>query len=426
MRNYRATDNKIAVSLGTKETAINTWAAPDTTLMLDAGALFTITPKTEDNKEEMTGYEEATRVYNLGQTAEVTFPFTKAQPHHIGFLAAYALGKVVTVAAGATGYLHTFTNKTTDEDINRSNPSFSSMMKYSDVFKGKFFSNFVDSLTLTFTKESWVKASANIKATGKVTENWLQESITETDDATALSLSENAVHGATADERLSNIHQIIAETSTGVWEEVVYSAVSDAEPAVITIESVGGDGDSIAYKILYIPDESTDWTFPAMIDTESPMRTTDTVLNIGGKWNGSSFVGGRSYTCEIKSVDWTYTSGVTIEQCFGVPGGYAARQWRDAKSQTLKIDKEMRDVIMKAKFANEESFALHIKNEGAEYETGHKYTVELILPKIQIINPSMSVDGKKLSESIEFAVLQDATYGSCILRTKDQVAAYAA
>jgi hypothetical protein len=81
----------------------------------------------------------------------------------------------------------------------------------------------------------------------------VEEILVAQKNATGLTLAANAVKGSTAAARLANVRRIVVELTTGVWTAVVYSAVSSATPAVITITAPSGTAGAVNYKILYIP-----------------------------------------------------------------------------------------------------------------------------------------------------------------------------
>ena len=234
MRSWRGQHNLLAVSANNKETAINTEQTLDTSLLVAMTDVINLEPKRETNADELTGQEEPDTVYDLGAVSGVTLNFEKAQPQHFGFLLSYGLGVSAPTAAG-TGYQHAITPIANDEDVARSNPSFTAIMRWgSTVLKRRFASMFVDAITATFARDAWVKVAGTIKGTGKVSDNITEESITAARNLTSLTLAANAVEGATAGARLDNVQRIRIELATGVWTEVVYSAVSAATPAVIT------------------------------------------------------------------------------------------------------------------------------------------------------------------------------------------------
>jgi hypothetical protein len=136
--------------------------------------------------------------------------FEKAQPQHFAFLGAYALGAVSSSALGA-GYRHTITPLSGDLDEDRSNPSFTFAQRYGKtVLKRRFASGFVDALTATFARDAWVKIAGTVKATGKRTDNVMEETVNAYIDGTSLTLA-NAVEGSTAAERLQNVQRIRCE-----------------------------------------------------------------------------------------------------------------------------------------------------------------------------------------------------------------------
>lgn len=424
MRNFRATQNLLAVSAAAKETAINTEQTLDLSLLVDQGDILDLERRRENNQNEMTGQEEPDTVYDLGNKSTGKLTFNKAQPQHFAFIMGYGLGSVATAAAGSLGKQHTITPIANDLDIARSNPSFTAAMRYGDqVLKRLFASMFVDSFTATFKKDNWCTISAALKGTGKVSDNIENETISAKDNVTTLTLAANGVHGATAALRMDNVQSIKA-FYLGVWTEVAFSVVSAATPAVITITSCGGAGtNSILYKVLYIPTETGWMTFPSRI-AETPLRVAQCSLNIGGSWSGTAFAGGRTLTTEVSSIEWTCNNGLEIDFTLGATGAYAGRCFRPQRTQTLKINREFRDYIMQQRIDDNDTFGVHVLALGAEYETGHNYQVELIWPKCSILNAPLSVDGKKLAEAGDIVVLQDATYGSVIARVKNLQTAY--
>jgi hypothetical protein len=424
MRSFRAAQNLMAVSAAAKETAINTEQTLDLSLLVGMEDVINIEQRRENNADELTGKEEADTVYDLGGMAAGSFNFNKAQPQHFAFLMAYALGQISTAAAG-TGYQHTITPLPGDVDSARSVPGFTAAMRLgSTVLKKRFASMFVDSLSASFAKDSWVKLTASIKGTGKVTTNVTEETITALDNAVSLTLAANAVEGADAATRLDNVQRIRAYYNNA-WVEVSYSAVSAATPAVITITSLGGAGASITYKVLYIPDEAAWCTFPSRV-VETPLRVAQMTLKMGGSWNGTTFLGGRSLSAEISSVEWNFNNGLEIEFVPGAGDAYAARCFRPARTQALKLNREFRENILQQHIADNDTFGFYILAEGAIYDSPHKYQVELIFPKVAVLTSPLAVDGKRLAEAGDLAVLQHDTYGSVIAKVKNLQSAYAA
>lgn len=424
MRSYLTHHDLIAVSANQAETGINTFQTLDTSLMVTKGTMMSLERRTEDNANELNGLEEPDTIYDLGATASVNLEFEKAGPQHFAFLAAFALGRIATVAAGA-GYQHTITPIAGDFDADRSIPSFTLGQRLGRIVtKERYASCFIDQITATFAKDAWVKLTGQCKATGKRESTVTEETISAAGNATTLTLDANGVHGATAEERLDNVQSIRAETASGVWEPVAFSVVSSATPAAITITAPGADADPINYRVLYIPTEPAWATFPARV-TETPLRVSEAVAVLGGKWDGTAFLGGREMRGELSNVEWSFQNQITPEFTFGADGAYATRALRQGRKQTLKIDRDYKDSLFQQYLAAGEYMGFRVLAQGAEYETGHHYEVELIFPRVAFTNASRSDNSGRLAESGELTVLEDATYGSVIVRVKNLVSGYA-
>ena len=70
-------------------------------------------------------------------------------------------------------------------------------------------------------------------------------------------------------------------------------------------------------------------------------------------------------------------------------------------------------------------FGIYLKAVGPEFETGIPYQVEIIFPRIAVSATPVSVSQRRLAEGVEFAVLEDDTYGSVIVRVQNLVSGYA-
>ena len=422
IRNFRVTGDKAAISLSAQETAYNAGVALDVSLSIAEGDIPAFEYMRDPNTGELTGKEEVDTIYDKGKTASVTLTFDKAKPHQILAAAAFAKGNVTTAAAG-TGYEHTITSLAGDVDYRRSNPTTSFGYRFSDILDRTYDGVGVDTYTLTFAKGEFVKLSVGLKMSGKVTDSVIEDTITDGDDSTSLTLLDG-VYGSTAAERLRNVQYARCQHSSGYYAPVEFSAVSDSTSAgVLTITPPGVSGSDVDYKVLYTKHDGK-ITFPAVI-SESPLKVSRTTVVIGGKWNGTSFVGGRELVCELKNVECGYTNGLVTEFCFGEDADYAGRIWRDARTQTLKVDREFRDMLFQQMTTDSEYFGMYLIAEGAVYDDPHKYQVEIIYPRLAIKTPSVSVDGKRLAESLELVVMEDDTYGSRIDKIKCLIPAVA-
>ncbi len=418
-----ASYNMLAVSRAA-ETAINTQGTIDTTLLADQSSIADLVPRREDNADELRGgKEEADTIYENGNTSKLPLTFNKARPAEYALVCGYGLGAVATVAAGTSGYLHTITPIAGDLDINRSNPTMSCAMQYGqEVFKRLFFSMAVNSFKAEFKKDAWPVLTAEVVGTGKHSDNVTSETVTAAANATSLTLSDQA-QGSTAAERLSAVHSIMADID-GVNTPVTVNAVSDADPAVVTIEAPGTATDDVDYTVLYVPAESADWmSFPARV-LESPMRVSNLAITVGGDWNGSDFVGGRALGCEVSSLTWSMENSITAEFCIGSDYRYAARLIREGRSQTIALNQELRNYILQQYLQSNATFGVEIELTGMEYESGYAYMFRAIFPQVGILGAPISVDGKRLAEAGDLKVLDHDTYGSVIVQVRNQVANY--
>lgn len=420
IRNILATYNLVGVSANIYEPAINAARGCDLGLLVKKEDIIQIDRRLQTNADEAIGKEEPDCVYDLGGIAQGIYNFDKAQPQHFGFICGFALGNV-SVATAGLGYKHTIAPIKFDLDAARSCPSFTLIQRLGNqVLKEQFPSMFIDSFTASFPKDDWAKLQATLKGTGRRLDNITLDSLVALDNATTLTLAANGVHGSDAAERLSNVHQIIAEYPSGTWVDVAFSAVSSATPAVITIASVGGTGGSISYKVIYIPVESG-WAaaFPSRVN-ETPLRTSQLSVNIGGKWNGTVISGGHSLAAEIKTLEWKFANNLTPEFAPGSGNlSYANRCLRSGRTQTISLGREFRDYIYQQHIDANDTFVVYAKAEGSEYSAGHRYTVEIVFPKVAVLKASKGVDGNRLSEALELQVLEDDTYGSVIVYVKN-------
>jgi len=421
MRNYLANYDLLAVSALLKETALNTEKTLDTSLLVAQGDIISLDPRREDNKDELTGKEEADTVYDLGALANGSLNFDKAQAQHFGFGYAFALG-TRSVSAWGTGYKHLII-PTTDLSI----PSFTLGQRFGlTVFKRLFASMHVDQLTATFSKDAWAKLVLALKGTGKYTDNMYKETVIAAYNATSLTLAANPVAGGDAPTRLDNVQQVrVLVPSTGEYVDVVVTAVSGATPAILTIVAPGVPATSTTYEILYIPTEAAWGTFPARV-TEPPLRVTDLVVTFGGLWNGSTFLGGHAMSQEIESIEHVINNNMQIEFRPGGTGSYASYALRQGRTQTLKLDRQARDFILQQRIISNEYFGVHLVATGAEFETGKNYHVDVVFPRCNVLKSPLKVNGKVLGETGDLVVLQDDTYGSVRVEVANKVATYAA
>jgi hypothetical protein len=228
-----------------------------------------------------------------------------------------------------------------------------------------------------------------------------------------------------ADWSALNAEHVITKIGADSFSIPVDSSAFTLPYAPETDPGVGRESTDAVYEVLYIPTESGWMTFPARIN-ETPLRVSELTLKVGGKWNGTTFLGGRELTSEIKSVDWSFNNNLAVEFVPGAGGSYASRAIRGGRTQKITLNREFREFIMQQHLIDNDTLGLYILAEGAVYDTPHKYQVEIIFPKVAVLAAPISVDGKRLGEAGDLQVLEDDTYGSVIVKVKNLQATYAA
>jgi len=174
-----------------------------------------------------------------------------------------------------------------------------------------------------------------------------------------------------------------------------------------------------------VPTEPAWCTFPARI-TETPLRVSQMCLYIGGNWDGSDFVGGKSLASVLNEIEYELKNNMTaaFTPCAG--GTYAGECLRGAREQMIKLSRQSRDFLLQNYILQNETFGLHVLCEGDEFDTGHNYTLELIFPKVGILAAPFETNDGRVFEAGNLQVLEDDTYGSVIARVKNLVDTVAA
>jgi len=427
IRNFLATHNLLAVSAQRRETAINVEQELDTTLLADLTSVLQYQAVKFLNREELTGKEEADRVHDLGGKVVGSLSFSRAQPQHFAFLLGYGLGGVETTPVGTGGFRHCLFPLSGEVDSARSNPSFTAAMRFGrQVLTRRFASCFLDQVRVDFPKDGWARIYGTVKGSGKVTDNTLVEEVSAAYNAATLTLAANAVLGETTAERLSNVQAVkVLNPATGAWEEVGYLAVSDGEPAVITIVPPGGSGEATTYQVYYLP-RDLDWTTFAPRVEEPPLKVSQLTVTLGGRWDGSTLAGGQCLAAELRSLTWTLKNNLTPESTPGSGGAYANRAFRSGREQSLKFDRDFRDFLLAQHLKENDTLTIYLKAVGPEFEAGVPYQVEVLFPRVAVVSAPVKVSQRRLGEEVEFAVLEDDTYGSVVVWVQNRVESYAA
>lgn len=423
MRESRAGLNMMAVSLLTREAAINTPQTLSHAILVDAGDYLNLDARREGNTDEANGREEPDLVYDLGALASGTLNFNRLQPHQAGLILAYGLGAVRSSVAGA-GYRHTITPIDGDLDQARSCPSFTAAQRLGrTIAKRRFASCFVDSFTFTFAADDWVKAKAEIKGTGLAATTVLEEEVAAPDNATSLTLA-GPVQGATDQARLDSV-QVVRAVVDGSMQMAAVHAVSADNPAVLTIDPLGTAGSDTIFKVLYSPPEPAWASFPGRI-TETPLRVSEACLFLGGTWTGSAFAGGEPVAGALRSFEWTCVNNMAMEFTACAGDDYAGLCLRGARVQTIRLNRELRNWMLQHYQHTNETFGLHLVCEGALFDDSHHYTVELVFPRLGVLNAPLGGDGGVVAEAGDLQVLHDPVHGTVIAAVQNLLVALGA
>jgi hypothetical protein len=423
MRSSSATHNLLAISANLAETAINTPQILDTALICSMDNILKLDPRRETDAEEANGREEAGRVYNLGNTSSVSLLFDKMMAQHAAMFLAYGLGSCTSIVQGS-GYLHTITPRQDPFDYDRDQLAFTAGQRLGGVTKRQFASLFVDSVDITYAIDQFAKLSASIKGTGKFESNLVEEVVSAAGSSTTITLAVNAMHGATAEERLDSVHQVFVELAAGIKTEVTVTAVSATTPAELTIEDPGGDVTLVNFTVIYVPTEAAWASFPATIE-ESPLLVCGLTVVVGGTWNGATFEGGRNISSEITGITYSLQNGLNVSFAPGGCTSHANKCTRPAREQVVKLDREMRDYIMQLHLEKNEYIGIELDLIGDEYAPGENYQVKTVIPRLGVLNNPLSVKDKKLAEAGDLLVLDDGNYPSIIHTVRNQVSGYA-
>jgi len=279
---------------------------------------------------------------------------------------------------------------------------------------------------MDFARDGWAKINGTVKGSGKVVDNTQVEEVAAAGNATTLTLAVNGVAGETPAERLSNVQAVqVLNPVTSAWEEVAYQAVSGMVPGVIDITSPGGSGTLTTYRVYYLPGESGWMNLPPRVE-EPPLKVSQLEVTLGGRWDGAAFSGGYRLATELRGVTWTMKNNLTPESTPGAGGNYANRAFRTGRDQSLKFDRDFRDFLLAQNLKDNDTLGVRLMAAGPEFEPGVNYQVDLIFPRVSVLATTVKVYQRRLSEEVEFAILEDDAYGSVVAYVQNRVSSYAA
>ena len=424
MRKFRTTHNVICVSAGYYEPAINEASTPDTLIKSSLSDVANLELRRETDENERHGREEASTIYDLGCFSNMPLSFEKAQPQHFAFAFAYGFGNTATGAYG-TGFKHTFIPIQGDFDYDRSLPSFTADMRFGDsVFKRRFYSMFVDSITAKFSRDAFCKLDLGIKGTGKHLSDIEECVVSAYDDAEFVVIPFLTQGGSDPKDCIHSVEAIYNYDNIKIVQ--VLDVATSGNDTAIAIDPPGDLHEMISYKVLYKPIEpNQQWVdSPEYMTQENPIKVANIDVSIG-KWYGS-MTGTRKINAEIQNVEYNLNNNLNFQVGFNTGGGYASIVFREGRVQTIKLDRELRDYLLQRYVETKENFCLRILGESTEYEPGKKYKIDMIFPCLGIVGSQIESSGKILAEKGDFRVLEpEGNYPSAYVIVQNKIEKYA-
>lgn len=234
---------------------------------------------------------------------------------------------------------------------------------------------------------------------------------------------EDSAQTMIADEHIGRQLVMTSGTASGMFYDITDNAVDS-----ITLGGNNLYADGVRSGDTYVIRQIGWLPQPAYTD-QPPLRTSQLNVNIGGEYNGTSFVGGRAMKTDLNEISWDFSNTLQMVQGPGAGTSKVANQaLRDGRSQTVSMTRRMVDALYQHMLLEDaETFAAVIEAQGPEIgSSGEYYGIKIIWPKLQLQDSERGTSGKRLSESPKLAVLEDATYGSVIVIVTDNRAAYMA
>jgi len=175
---------------------------------------------------------------------------------------------------------------------------------------------------------------------------------------------------------------------------------------------------------------------PAVV-AESYLRYGDAVFTRGGSLSGTVAggtlaVGGgpTAFKIDLRSFEWSVDNQAIPIYEIGDSSGYVSRVERGDKFvHSLSAVFEMQDDSHKSGLIAGTEYVLNIPIiggaiSGANTDGSQNYTVDLIFPKVVYQGAKKGRDGEAMIVNADFMVLEDATFGSAIVRVINKQTAY--
>jgi hypothetical protein len=392
---------------------------------LDSGSGLGLQRTIEDNRDQITGSEGATEIYYAGHTAAGKLSQKRVKPDFLAFVLAHFFGACTSASVGASAYRHTIAPL-----AELDHPSFTLVQRRGDsILKERFAGNHIEGFTLELG-ESWASLSAEVKGWGKREVNYVREMVTAPANSTSITLSANAVAGASAAERLENVFRVRAkDAGSEVWTLPGVVAVSGAAPAVLSLGApVGTSSTPIDFQADYIPQEPAWCAFPGPVD-ESPLKLVEARVVADGYYNGAGLVGGEIISADVLGFSITGSNNLAIKQAPDGSGArHAAQSLRGGRQLTVKLSEKLKNSVRQWQLdhAETERLAVALSLRGAEIDPGGGvfFGAELIFPCCGILAAPIATHDKFLAQDGDLIVLDDGTSGGMIIHCYNRQTGY--
>ena len=393
-------------------------------LDLDSGSGLGLNRTIEDNHDQITGVEGATEIFYGGHTAAGKLGQKRVKPDFLAFVLAHFFGASTSTSVGASAYRHTITPL-----AELDHPSFTLVQRRGNsILKERWAGNHIEGFTLELG-ESWASLSAEVKGWGKREVNYTREIVSAPANSTSITLSANAVEGASAAERLENVFRVRAQDAgSQVWTVPGVTAVSDARPAVLSLESpVGTSSTPIDFQVDYLPQEPGWCTFPEPVD-ESPLKLVEAKVVVDGYYNGTSLIGGEVISADALGFSIAGSNNLVIKQAPDGSGAlHAAQSLRGGRQVTVKLSEKLKTTIRQWQLdhAGTERLAVALYLQGAEIDPGGaRFGAELIFPCCGILAAPITAHDKFLAQDGDLVVLDDGSWGGVVIHCYNQQTGY--
>lgn len=417
----------IAQSLLLRESAINTAQTMDRSIIWEGDLPQLIARNPADDSNQRTGTMLGTKLTRAGHTVAWSPSQPQARPQHIAWLMGYGLGSVTTTAPDTGVYLHALSPQS-----GNNLPTSTVMARHGGGTEAISIERYagcaVDQFTLA-TSGDYLSIQGSVLGTGYCDSDVEREIVAGLDNATSLTLAAKGILGSTAGERLTNLHAVLCsyqQVTNRYVTDVTVSAASAAEPAVLTITSVGGAGASVDYLVIYRTKTGVSWTtFPATV-SEDPYRVGNATIKIGGDWNGTTYVGGKTYGCDVRALSISWANNATVQFCMSGSGDYGDRIYRGRPTLALTMDRELWDWVHQVYARRSENLSLYAKWTQATAITGSYYPYcEVIIPEFGIESHATSEADGLIVESLNCKGL-NGSYAGLLVNLQDTIATVAA